>query len=302
MSKIAVIGLVGESIFMRMETLPKPSVTYQAKNIFTELGGKGFNQAVACLKLGGSVSYLGKVGMDSYGTKCIEYCLNIGMDCYLETDTEENTALATILSDESGENTVIVYPGASAKLNKESVLNFKKYIKDAELLVLQYELPLEVIYEAIKVAKDNNVKILLNPAPAVLDDIDLINSVDYLTPNFEECKKIFNLPNAKIEELGSLLVGKYNPIIIVTLGKDGSLLVTNDSYQYFDSFKVEAVDTTGAGDIFNAGLAVSIVNNKPLADAIKFASCASAISVTKHHVLDSIPTYDEVIDFLDKNK
>ncbi len=299
MSKISIIGLSGESIFLKLNHLPIPSVTTHAKNCYIEPGGKGYNQAIACKKNGSMVSYLTKVGNDAYGKYCQDYMDKIGIDTNFIFDKKNKTALATILTDDCGENEVIVYPGAFELLNKEEVLSFKNKIISSDILLVQYEIPYEALIEIIKIAKENNVLIVLNPAPAKYDDKSLLNMADIITPNLEEAKTLFNVPsNIAIEELGVYLKDKVNNILIVTLGSKGCLLVYNHSYQYYESYKVQTIDTTGAGDIFNAGLA-SIINKdlSNIDEAIKYAQAASAISVTKQFVMNSIPSYEEVIKF-----
>lgn len=297
MGNIAIIGLSGESIFMKVGNIPSPSVTTHAKEYHVEPGGKGYNQAVAAKKLGANVSYLMKIGNDQYGKVCEDYLINLDIKLVVEYDHEHNTALATILTEDSGENSVIVYPGASSYLNEQSVLLFENAIKDADVLLIQYELPINVIKKAIALAKKYDTQIILNPAPANYDELEIINSVDVVTPNFEECKKIFNLPYAKVEELGELLYRKYEPIIIVTLGNKGVLVVHKNWYKYFNAYNVDAVDTTGAGDIFNAGLAACMADGKPILESIMFSMAASALSVTKPYIMDAIPSKDEVLSF-----
>lgn len=295
MAKIAVIGLSGESIFLSVNILPSPSITLNANDYHSEPGGKGYNQAVACKKLGAEVSFLSKIGNDEYGNSCKSYMDKLGINSLFLKDEKSSTALATILTDQNGENEVIVYPGASSKLKKEDLYCFEEMIKSADVLLIQYELPLDVIKKAIEIAKLNNTKIILNPAPAKYDDVNLVESVDIVTPNFEEAKKIFNLPNnIKMEEIGEKLKNKINNIVIITLGKNGALYVERGYFQYFPSKNVKAIDTTGAGDVFNAAIAVSIANKKSIFEAIDFAIKASAISVTKKYVIESIPTKKEL--------
>ena len=298
MSKIAVIGISGESIFMKLNDLPTKSVTSHATSCHIEPGGKGYNQAVACKKLGADVTYLSKVGNDNYGLYCKEYMDNLDIKSKFIIDNKNKTAVATILTDQFGENEVIVYPGASANLTKEDVRLFENEIKQSDILVVQYEIGLEPLKESIKIAKENNVFIILNPAPAIYKDKDLLNMADIVTPNFEEAKTLYNIPNdLKVEEIGEYLKNLINNTLIITLGSKGCLLIKNNEYQYFDAFKVEAIDTTGAGDTFNAGIASKILNNS-IEDTIKFAQVASCISVTRAHVMDAIPKIDEVYEFI----
>ncbi len=298
MSKIAVIGISGESIFMKLNTLPTPSVTSQALNCHIEPGGKGYNQAVACKKFSSDVTYLSKVGNDSYGMYCKEYMDNLDIKNHFVIDNVNKTAVATILTDDLGENEVIVYPGASKNLSKEDVKTFEKEIKESDILLVQFEIGLDGLKEAIKIAKENNVFVILNPAPAIYKDKELLDIVDVVTPNFEEAKVLYDIPNnINIEEIGEYLKDSIKNTLIITLGSKGCLLIKDQKFQYFDSYKVDAVDTTGAGDIFNAGLASTILNES-IEKSIKFAQAASAISVTKPYVMNAIPTFEEIKQFI----
>ena len=298
MSKIAVIGISGESIFMKLDNLPTPSVTSHAKNCHIEPGGKGYNQAVACKNLSSNVTYLSKVGNDYYGKYCKEYMDKRKINNKFIIDDVNNTAVATILTDSFGENEVIVYPGASQNLSKEDVKLFENEIKQSDILLVQYEIGFEALTEAIKIAKENNVFIILNPAPAIYKDKTLLEIVDVVTPNFEEAKTLYNIPsNLEINEIGEYLKENVNNTLIITLGSKGCLLIKNNQYKYFTPYKVNAIDTTGAGDIFNAGLASTILN-ETIENSIKFAQAASAISVTRPYVMDAIPTFYEVEEFI----
>lgn len=294
MKKIAIIGLSGESIFLDLDYFPIPSVTIHAKNSHIEPGGKGYNQAVACKSFGIDVSYLTKVGNDDYGRYCEEYLQSKGIKCFFIKD-KGATALATILTDKKGENEVIVSAGVSKNLNIDDLQVFKEEIKSADILLLQYEVPIDVIYQAISIAKMSQTLIILNPAPAIYQDKKLLELADIVTPNFEEVKTLYNLANdIKIEELGEILKKKVSNQLIVTLGKYGSLYVANGDYIYYQAMSVNAIDTTGAGDIYNAGIASMLAKGKSIDEAIQFATTASSISVTRKFVMDAIPSLSEI--------
>lgn len=294
MAKIAVIGLSGQSIFMKVNNLPTPSTTIHSTNLYIEPGGKGYNQAVACKKLGAEVSYFSKVGCDEYGNICEKYLKDLGIKTIFEKDKILNTALATILTDDLAENEVIVYKGASSNLNVSELKDFESEIVTADVLLLQYEISIDVVKKAIEIAKENNTLVILNPAPAIYLDKEILNMADIVTPNYEEAKTLYGLD---IEKLPSSI----NNTLIVTLGSKGSLLINNHTSKKFSPINVEAVDTTGAGDIFNAGLAVAIANKKSIEEAIEFATVASGLSVTKEHVMDSIPTKEMVEEYLKRH-
>ena len=294
MAKIAVIGLSGQSIFMKVNNLPTPSTTIHSTNLYIEPGGKGYNQAVACKKLVAEVSYFSKVGCDEYGNICEKYLIDLGIKTIFEKDKILNTALATILTDDLAENEVIVYKGASSNLNVSELKDFESEIATADVLLLQYEISIDVVKKAIEIAKENNTLVILNPALAIYLDKEILNMADIVTPNYEEAKTLYGLD---IEKLPSSI----NNTLIVTLGSKGSLLINNHTSKKFSPINVEAVDTTGAGDIFNAGLAVAIANKKSIEEAIEFATVASGLSVTKEHVMDSIPTKEMVEEYLKRH-
>lgn len=294
MAKIAVIGLSGQSIFMKVNNLPTPSTTIHSTNLYIEPGGKGYNQAVACKKLGAEVSYFSKVGCDEYGNICEKYLKDLGIKTIFEKDKILNTALATILTDDLAENEVIVYKGASSNLNVSELKDFESEIVTADVLLLQYEISIDVVKKAIEIAKENNTLVILNPAPAIYLDKEILNMADIVTPNYEEAKTLYGLD---IEKLPSSI----NNTLIVTLGSKGSLLIYNHTSKKFSPINVEAVDTTGAGDVFNAGLAVAIANKKSIEEAIEFATVASGLSVTKEHVMDSITTKEMVEEYLKRH-
>ena len=294
MAKIAVIGLSGQSIFMKVNNLPTPSTTIHSTNLYIEPGGKGYNQAVACKKLGAEVSYFSKVGCDKYGNICEKYLKDLEIKTIFEKDKIHNTALATILTDDLAENEVIVYKGASSNLNVSELKDFESEIANADILLLQYEISIDVVKKAIEIAKENNTLVILNPAPAIYLDKEILNMADIVTPNYEEAKTLYGLD---IEKLPSSI----NNTLIVTLGSKGSLLINNHTSKKFLPINVEAVDTTGAGDVFNAGLAVAIANKKSIEEAIEFATVASGLSVTKEHVMDSIPTKEMVEEYLKRH-
>ena len=242
MAKIAVIGLSGQSIFMKVNNLPTPSTTIHSTNLYIEPGGKGYNQAVACKKLGAEVSYFSKVGCDEYGNICEKYLKDLGIKTIFEKDKIHNTALATILTDDLAENEVIVYKGASSNLNVSELKDFESEIATADVLLLQYEISIDVVKKAIEIAKENNTLVILNPAPAIYLDKEILNMADIVTPNYEEAKTLYGLD---IEKLPSSI----NNTLIVTLGSKGSLLINNHTSKKFLPINVEAVDTTGAGDV-----------------------------------------------------
>lgn len=284
--KIAIIGLSGQSVFMNVDRFPHLGETISAKNIHIEPGGKGYNQAVAASKLGADVSFLTAVGSDHYGKVCMDILKEYNIKVKV-LEKNKKTAFASILTDKKGDNEVIVYHGAS--LEKEDIKIFVDEIKNADILLLQLETPISIIKKAIAIAKEYNTFIILNPAPAINLDGYILESVNLLTPNEVEANTIFKIIN------------RNNCRAIITLGSKGALILDQGKEIRFPTYKVETVDTTGAGDTFNAALAVEIGKGRKLNAAVRFANAAAALSVTKNYVIDSLPTKTEVDSFLNKH-
>ena len=218
--KIAIIGLTGESIFMEVENFHKKGETIQAKSLNIEPGGKGYNQAVACARFNMDVSYLTAVGNDNYGLLCEEFMKKEGIKTFF-SKKEEKTALATILTNQYGDNQVSVYKGASEKLNLSDLEAFKEEIKSSDILLVQNEIPYDVLKESIKYAYDNNVYVILNPAPAIYNINELLPYINVLIPNEVEYMQIYDesLEKIKIEN---------NLKLIITLGEKGCLYIDKE--------------------------------------------------------------------------
>lgn len=299
MADVAIIGLSGESIFLEVDEFHKPGETITAKSVHVEPGGKGYNQAACLLKLGTSVSYLSTVGCDIYAEECIKYLDQKHATLFFKKISEEKTAIATILTDKYGNNQVTVYPGASKHLSRSHLNEFLNEIRIAKVLLLTLEIPLDVVYEAIKIANESNVKVILNPAP-YKSEFSILNMCDIITPNEIEAKELFKIPlNDDIFGYSDYIKNNYLKdklkTIIITLGSKGVLLITNDIVKHYKAMKVEAIDTTGAGDVFNASLTHFLVNGYSLDDAINYASIAASLSTTKKHVLNSLSDLNEVL-------
>lgn len=294
-SKIALIGLSGESVFMKVDHFHTTGETIKAKEIHIEPGGKGYNQAVAIAKLGGEPYLLSMVGDDYYGKICEDYLIDHGVKSYLHKHTHLKTAFASILTDQLGENQVTVFPGAANELSAQTVEGFEETIKKCAALLVTFEVPLPALYKAIELAKKHHVLVILNPAPAIIDDI--IKQCDIITPNEVEARTIFGLAHhLPIDEIIPLVLESDFKRVVITLGKNGCLLFDNQAVKKIPSVKVKAIDTTGAGDIFNAALTVGITKGWNFETAVKFANQIAAFSVTKKYVMKAIESFNE-IDF-----
>ena len=275
MAKISVIGLGGNSYFLEVDHFHKKGETAAAQNIHQEFGGKGFNQAVACAKMGAKVSFLCAVGKDDGAEKASQTAHEYDVDGYFVKKSDCATTMAFILTDKKGENQVTVY--RDAELTAEDVDNFESEIASSDILLLQNEVPVEVNLRAVEIAKKYGVKIILNPAPAREISDEIANEVFAVTPNEQESKAI---DTSRFKN------------VITTVGKKGCII---NGKTKIKPPKVKAVDTTGAGDTFNGALAVFLAEGNDIETACKYAVTASSLSVTKKYVLDSIPTREEVI-------
>lgn len=294
--KIVIVGISGESVFLKTDHFHREGETINAHNKHTEPGGKGYNQAVAASSFGMDVTFLTTVGDDLYGKYVVDYLEKRGVLVKYQVVKNAQSAYAIILTDKDGNNEVTVYTGASNSLCMEDVLLIEEDIKNADYILLQLEVKDDVISKVFELAEKYNVKVILNPAPARLGiNHAFYDKADILTPNEIELRDIYEIPN----DLDYLNYGEYlknivKKTLIVTLGNKGCLLIKPNYYKYFEPLRVNVVDTTGAGDIFNAGLVSMLSSGKDIEKAIAFAIVCSALSVTKPYVMDAIPTLEEV--------
>lgn len=287
MSKsILVIGSINKDLVVNTFRFPKEGETILGNNFCTTNGGKGANQACAIGKLGGNVSMLGAVGNDNFGKDLSNalYSNNVNIDNLLiKNDVSTGIAVITVTND--GANHIIVAQGANALITKDDIK--EKLIASFDIIVMQLEIPLEIAKYAASIAKKLGKTVVLNPSPAIKLDKDFLSCVDILIPNETEIDIIGGVDYV-------LECGVKN--IILTLGADGCELITKQNRKHFDAYKVNVVDTTAAGDSFLGGVVRMIADDKTIEEAIEFATKVSNITVTRKGAIDSIPTYNDVID------
>jgi len=271
---------------MNVNQFHEDGETKQAKSLYIEPGGKGYNQAIACKKLGADVHFLTAVGKDEYGKQCEQVMLDLKIKTHYAIKNE-STALATIITNDNGDNQVTVYKGASESLDLKDLEIFKESIKQSDVLLVQNEIPYEVLREAIIYANQNNVLVIYNPAPAIYDIKELLPYVNILIPNEVEAKTLFN------KDINDITVGATNKVII-TLGSKGCLYIDDKIKKQYKALLVNAVDTTGAGDVFCAAIATFINQGKTIDEIIDLATISSALHVQKKYVINAIPTLGEV--------
>lgn len=284
--KILVIGSINKDLVITTPRFPKEGETILGNNFATSNGGKGANQACAIGKLGGNVAMLGAIGNDNFGKDLSNalYSNDVNIDNLLIKDNV-STGIAVITVTDDGANHIIVAQGANALITKDDIK--EKLISSFDIIVMQLEIPLEIAKYSASVAKKLGKTIVLNPSPAVKLDKDFLSCVDILIPNETEIDIIGGVDYV-------LECGVKN--IILTLGADGCDLITKKERKHFDAYNVDVIDTTAAGDSFLGGVVRMIADNKTVEEAIEFATKVSNITVTRKGAIDSIPTYNEVIN------
>lgn len=299
MEKIVIVGSCNTDMVIKTDRLPVPGETIIGGTFFMNPGGKGANQAVAVARLGGLATFVAKTGNDMFGRQSVELYQseNINTD-YVFSDSTSPSGVALITVDAHGENCIVVASGANALLLPKDIDQARDAIASADYLLMQLEVPMQTIEYAADIASENNVKIVLNPAPAAFLPQPLIEKLFLITPNKTEAEiltgiKVTDIESAK--KAAKAISDKGVENVIITLGADGSLVKEKDNYYQIAANKVETVDTTAAGDTFNGALCVALSEGKNLEDAVRFAAKAAALTVTRMGAQSSIPYRKEVI-------
>lgn len=300
MKNICVIGSLNMDLVVNVDKMPKPGQTIIGSNFKEVPGGKGANQAVAMARLNGNVSMIGKVGEDGFGQTLINSLKNDKVDTTYIKTTKGATGVALITVDNNAQNSIVVSPGANFEVKEEDIDNNIEAIKNSDIVVLQLETPLNTIKYALKKSKELNKYTILNPAPALKLDDEIIKNVDLLTPNETELEIISGVSieiEEDIQKAAQIMIEKGVKELIVTLGSKGSLYINKEKSIFKKAYKVEAVDTTAAGDSYTAALAVALSKDQSIEEAMDFASKVGALSVLKEGAQSSLPTLEDVNNF-----
>ena len=290
--KIVIVGSINTDMIVKVPRIPKPGETILGGKFSTAAGGKGANQAVAATRAGGNVTFIARVGNDMFGKQALEDFESNNINAkYIKTDNAEPSGVALIFVDEKGENSIAVASGANARLSHREV------IKSADILLMQLETPMESVKRAAKIAKEAGVKVILNPAPACPLDNTLLSTLYVITPNESEAElltdiSVTDFPSA--EKAAFILLDRGVEVAIITMGIKGALIKTRELTKIIPGFKVNAVDSTAAGDVFNGSLVVAMAEGKTLEETVQFANAAAALSVTKLGAQPSAPKRVEI--------
>ncbi|CAQ82148.1 MULTISPECIES: ribokinase [Photorhabdus] len=302
-AKLAVVGSINADHILNLESFPRPGETVIGKQYQIAFGGKGANQAVAAGRSGADITFIACVGQDDIGSRI---CQQLAMDnvntSSIEAIEGETTGVALILVNQQGENVICINAGANAALTPEYFHRYQNIIKEADALLIQLESPLETVQLAAETAKQNNTKVILNPAPAQKLSDQLLSLVDIITPNETEVEYLTGITikdNSDAEKAAKVLHGKGIETVIITLGSCGIWLSEKGQKgKIVPGFKVKAVDTIAAGDTFNGALATALLEGKVMLSAVRFAHSAAAIAVTRQGAQPSIPWRNEIDTFL----
>lgn len=308
MKNILVVGSLNMDFVCDVERMPQNGETIIANDFSLIPGGKGANKAYALGKLGyHNITMFGAVANDEYGKQLIDNLnsVNVNTD-YIQLIDDSNTGRAFINVDKNGENIITVVSGANNKIIKEMILDNVKLIDEADIVVLQLEIPIEVNELVAKIAKEKGKIVILDPAPAINNiSENFLKNIDIIKPNETEIEILTGMKinsNEDIEKAAKILLDKGVKNVLVTLGGRGSMLVNKEKTKMFNSYYVEVVDTTAAGDSYIAALTKSLAENNNLEDSIKYAHLISSIVVSKKGAQSSIPSKEEVINFVKNYK
>jgi ribokinase len=296
--RIVVIGSSNTDMVIKTPTIPRPGETVLGEDFFMAAGGKGANQAVAAARAGGDVFFIARVGDDLFGKQAVDGFIRDGIHVeYIVRDKEAPSGVALIFVALDGENSIAVASGANAKLGVEDIRQARQVIASASVLLMQLETPLETVIEAAAIASPAGVPIILNPAPGQPLPDELLRHVTYLTPNETEAELLTGITIVKKTDLAKaadLLLSRGVKAVLATLGAQGVYVVTPEKKELLPAFKVNAVDTTAAGDAFNGALAVALAEGKSLLEAVLFSSAAAALATTKAGAQPSLPLRPEI--------
>jgi len=298
--KIVVVGSLNMDLVACAARIPVAGETLTGHTFFDDPGGKGANQAYAAARLGGRVAMLGRVGSDDYGRRMRANLEQAGCDVRGVLALPDCTSgIAVIFVADNGQNSIIIMPGANGRFSPEEVEGAEDHFKGAAIVLLQLENPLPTVMAATRAACRAGARVILDPAPAQKLPDELLHLVHVLTPNETEAAILAGLAPGRLDPPHAMAIAhslqeRGASTVIVKLGEQGCVLAGQGAARHLPAPRVEAVDTTAAGDVFNAGLAVALSEGADLLRACEFANRAAAVSVTRRGTHAAAPTREEV--------
>ena len=301
-AKVVVVGSLNMDLVTRASRLPRAGETLVGQTFTTVPGGKGANQAVASARLGADVAMIGCVGTDAYGIQLRDALQVEGIDCQAVSSVDGSSGVALIVVDDSSQNAIVIVAGANGELTPASLQAFDAVLQAADVVVCQLEVPMDTVGFTLKRGRELGKTVILNPAPASAPlPAEWYASIDYLIPNESEATALSgvtvdSLDSAKLAAAHLIKAGAGK--VIITLGAQGALFSDGQAFEHLLAPKVNAVDTTAAGDTFVGGFAAALASGKSEAEAIRFGQVAAALSVTRAGAQPSIPTLHDVQGFV----
>ena len=296
-SKIAVVGSANVDLITFNDTFPRPGETIFGKRFDLGFGGKGANQAVAARRCGASVGMVAKVGSDLFGPATVKNFESLGIDArHVRIAEGISTGVAPIFVDPTGQNRILVIKGANDTLSPKDVEAATPLLGIADVILLQFEIPLATVYYTIQFAKSKGIPCIVNPAPALPLDFKKVATADYLVPNESEAEALTGIPVHTIEDAkkcAEYLLAQGLRHVVITLGERGALLATSNGPELIPAFKVDPIDSTGAGDAFIGSFAVFLAEGLADKEALIRASLYAALSTTRVGTQKSFPNREE---------
>lgn len=288
---ITVIGSINVDMVTTTALVPEQGQTVAGKDFQIKPGGKGANQAVAAARLGADVNMIGKVGQDAHGEEMLRVLTEENVTASMvEAAPGVSTGTANIIVSNQ-DNRIIVVPGANHEVTPAYVERFTEEILKSDLVLVQFEIPLETVRYILDLCSKHKIPVVVNPAPAAELPDEYWRKATYITPNETEAAQLFSKPDAELRQK-----------LIITKGEHGVIYYENDREKQLPAYTVQPVDTTGAGDTFNGAFCVALSEGKSVEAAIDFANAAAALSIQKFGAQAGMPTHNEVLQFIEKYK
>jgi ribokinase len=308
-SQIVVIGSLNADLVVRLERMPSPGETVTGTDFSVFPGGKGANQACAVAMLGAASAMVGRVGADHYGEWLKNSLASSGVDVsFVQKDMSASSGTAVISVDAGGQNQIVIIPGANDAFLPEHLEQCGDLIASAGIVLLQLEIPQKTVAAAARLAKASGATVILDPAPAQPISDEILSLVDYLTPNETELSALSGVRNLKQFSRADAAYGAQSlrargaRKVIVKMGSLGALLVAENEELFWPALPVAAIDTTAAGDAFNAAFAFALLKGHSEFEAGEWATAAAACSVTRKGAQPSLPTFEEVEAMLERRR
>ncbi len=300
--RVCVVGSANVDLTFRTERLPRPGQTLPGRHFHLDFGGKGANQAVSAARLGADVTLIARVGSDLFGDQALERLRKEGIDTrHVGTDADRPTGVASIAVDDAGRNCIVVVGGANLALSPADVRASADTIRSSRVLITQFEVALETVLEALRLAHTAGVRTILNPAPAAPLSDEMLSHIDVCVLNETEAESVTGRAVATPEDAeaaGRAIQHRGPGAVVVTLGERGVLVLDGSRVEHFQALDVKVVDTTGAGDAFIGGLGVFLAEGLSVRAAAELANAVAALSVTRLGAQAALPARAELEAFL----